>query len=123
MSRMSDKKRVWMALSDLFIDNEISYEGIAERVAHLPISEVERILFYEVAPVFMSNLLTFKTNNSKGFSEEYVISSINKHLLNLQNSWLYRKKVAAKIKFYKFCLKQDWQKLVAQMCQAQKASE
>ncbi|MES1965092.1 hypothetical protein M0N77_07090 [Psychrobacter sp. AH5] len=108
-----------MALSDLFIDNEISYEGIAERVAHLPISEVERILFYEVAPVFMSNLLTLKANNHKGFSEEYVISSINRHLLKLQKSWLYRKKVAAKIKFYRFCLKQDWYKLVAELCQLQ----
>lgn len=123
MSRMSDKKRVWMALSDLFIDNEINYESIAERVAHLPISEVERILFYDVAPVFMSNLLTLKANNNKGFSEEYVITSINKHLLELQQSWLYRKKVAAKIKFYKFCLKQDWYKLVAELCQLQKTSD
>lgn len=119
MGRVTDKKLVWMALSDLFIDNEISYEGIAERVAHLPISEVERILFYEVAPVFMSNLLTLKANNHKGFSEEYVISSINRHLLKLQKSWLYRKKVAAKIKFYRFCLKQDWYKLVAELCQLQ----
>lgn len=119
MGRVTDKKLVWMALSDLFIDNEISYKGIAERVAHLPISEVERILFYEVAPVFMSNLLTLKANNHKGFSEEYVISSINRHLLKLQKSWLYRKKVAAKIKFYRFCLKQDWYKLVAELCQLQ----
>lgn len=119
MGRATDKKLVWMALSDLFIDNEISYEGIAERVAHLPISEVERILFYEVAPVFMSNLLTLKANNHKGFSEEYVISSINRHLLKLQKSWLYSKKVAAKIKFYRFCLKQDWYKLVAELCQLQ----
>lgn len=119
MSRISDKKVVWMALSDLFIDNEISYEYIAQRVAHLPISEIEHILFYEVAPVCMSNLLVLSPSNNKGFSEKYVLSNIHKHLLKLQDSWLYRKKVAAKIKFYRFYLKQDWYKLIAELCNLQ----
>ncbi len=123
MSSTSSKRAVWMALSDLFIDNEISYEGIAQRVAHLPIGEVEHILFYEVAPVCMSNLLVLNPKNSKGFSEAYMVSNIEQHLLKLQKSWLYRKKVIAKRKFYKFCLKQDWQKVVAEICQVQKTSD
>ena len=45
MSEVSGKKVAWMTLFDLFVDNEISYEYIVKRVAHLPISEVERILF------------------------------------------------------------------------------
>ena len=122
MSRLNDKKVVWMALSDLFIDNEISYEYIAKRVAHLPISEVEHILFYEVAPVCMSNLLVLSPSNNKGFSEEYIVNNVQEHLLELQENWLYRKKSAAKVKFYKFFLKQDWQKVLAELCQMQKAS-
>lgn len=35
MKTLNDKEAVWMALSDLFIDNEINYEYIAKRVAHL----------------------------------------------------------------------------------------
>lgn len=121
MSEVSDKKVAWMALSDLFIDNEISYEYIAKQVAHLPINEVERILFYEVAPVCMSNLLVLNPSNHKGFSEAYIVSNIEQHLLRWQNSRLYRRKTALKIKFYKFCLKQDWHKLVSKMCQVQKS--
>lgn len=119
MSGVSDKKIAWMALSDLFIDNEISYEYIAKRVAHLPISEVEHILFYEVAPVCMSNLLVLNPSNHKGFSEEYVVSNIQQHLLKWQSSRLYQKKTALKIEFYKFCLKQDWHKVVAKICEIQ----
>jgi len=122
MSEVSGKKVAWMALSDLFVDNEISYEYIAKRVAHLPISEVERILFYEVAPVCMSNLLVLSPSNHKGFSEAYIVSSIEQHLLKWQTSRLYRKKTALKIRFYKFCLKQDWHKLISEICQVQKTN-
>ena len=45
MEVLSAQEAVWMALSDLFIDNEISHEYIARRVAHLSVSEVEHILF------------------------------------------------------------------------------
>ena len=96
MSEVSGKKVAWMTLSDLFVDNEISYEYIAKRVAHLPISEVERILFYDVAPVCMSNLLVLSPSNHKGFSEAYIVSSIEQHLLKWQTSRLYRKKNRAK---------------------------
>ena len=70
----------------------------------------------------MSNLLVLSPSNNKGFSEEYIVNNVQEHLLELQENWLYRKKSAAKVKFYKFFLKQDWQKVVAELCQVQKAS-
>lgn len=115
MNNLSDRQGVWMALSDLFIDNEISYDYIAQRVAHLSVSEIKQILFCEVAPVCMSNLLVLTPTNAKGFSEEYIIPKVQQHLQKMHDSWLYRKRVTAKIKFYKFCLRQDWQKLVAKI--------
>ncbi len=51
MKSLSDKEAVWMTLSELFVDHDINHEQIANQIGHFSISEVEHILFYEVAPV------------------------------------------------------------------------
>lgn len=108
----NQRQAVWMALSDLFIDNEIGYESIAERVAHLSIPEIHHILFYEVAPVCMSNLLVLTPANSKGFTEGYIFPKVEQHLQKMKTDRLYRQKVRIKSKFYKVVLKQDWLKVM-----------
>ncbi len=113
--KMSDQKEVWMALSDLFIDNEINYESIAERVAHLSIAESQYVLFYEVAPVCMSNLLVLRPENCKGFTEDDVLPKVQQHLKKMKTNSLYRQKVRLKAKFYKMFLKQDWLKIMEEI--------
>ncbi|MGM8889032.1 MULTISPECIES: DUF7079 family protein [unclassified Psychrobacter] len=120
MSSLSDRELVWMALSDLFVDHRINHEHIANQVAHLTISEVEQILFHEVAPVCMSNLLMPTPTVCEKFSENYVLSSMQQHLAKMQSNGFYRRKVLLKAKFYKVFLKQDWLKLMARMRRAQK---
>lgn len=115
MSILTDEQRVWMALSDLFIDNEIGYESIAERVAHLSIPEIQHILFYEVAPVCMSNLLALSPANAKGFTEDDVLPKVQQHLKKMKASTLYRQKVRIKAKFYRMFLKQDWLKIMEEI--------
>nr|WP_201582984.1 hypothetical protein [Psychrobacter jeotgali] len=111
-----------MALSDLFVDNKIDHECIAKRVAHLTINEVEQILFCEVAPVCMSNLLAPTPSVWQEFHEDYVIPEVQQHLQKMQSDWFYNRKISLKIKFYKAFLHQDWLKLVIQIRQIQKRS-
>ncbi len=120
VSGQSDQRQaVWMALSDLFIDNEIGYESIAERVAHLSIPEIQHVLFYEVAPVCMSNLLVLTPANSKGFTEDDIFPKVEQHLQKMKMDRLYRQKVRLKAKFYKVFLKQDWLKVIAKISDIQ----
>lgn len=119
MSSIEERNAVWMALSDLFVDNEVSYDHIAERVSHLTMSEVEHILFFEVAPVCMRNLLVLKPAICKGFSEEYVIPNIQHHLQRWQEEQLYQRTVRYKIKFYKVFMRHDWRKLATKIAQVQ----
>ena len=117
--QVNDQQDVWMALSDLFVDNEINYEYIAMRVAHLTIQQVERILYYEVAPVCMSNLLVRSPSICKGFSEGYIIPAVSEHLQKITRDKIYTYKVRLKIKLYKVLLKQEWIKLATEIQQIQ----
>ena len=116
---LDQRQEIWMALSDLFIDNEIGYESIAQRVAHLSIPEIQHILFYEVAPVCMSNLLVLRPVNCKGFTEEYMFPKVQKHIQKMQTDRLYRQRIRIKAKFYKIFLKQDWLKVMEVIRQVQ----
>lgn len=104
-----------MALSDLFVDNEISHKYIAKRVAHLSIKQVEHILYYEIAPVCMSNLLVLRPTICKGFSEEYIIPKVQEHLHKMATDKLYSYKVRLKVKFYKVFLNQEWIKVAMEI--------
>lgn len=113
--QITAKQEVWIALSDLFVDNEINYEYIAMRVAHMTIQQVERILYFEVAPVCMSNLLVCSPSIRKGFSADYIISEVHQHLQKMITDKIYAYKVRLKIKLYKVFLKQEWLKLATEI--------
>ncbi|EUK18546.1 hypothetical protein COMX_02320 [Commensalibacter papalotli (ex Servin-Garciduenas et al. 2014)] len=44
------------ALSEIFVDNEVEYYGIAYVAKHFPIEHVETVYFEWVAPICYSNL-------------------------------------------------------------------
>lgn len=120
MRSLSDREAVWIALSDLFVDHDINHEQIANQIAHLSISEVAQILFYEVVPVCMGNLLMPTPIVCERFSEDYVVSRVTQHLQKMQSNRFYRRTVLLKITLYRIFLKQDWLKLMARMRRAQK---
>lgn len=119
MTPLTDQQEVWMALSDLFIDNEISYEYIARRIKHLEVDELERILFYEVAPICIHNMLVPIPTVWLGFSEDYIIPEVRRHLQKLHSNWFYRSGVHCKVKFYKWYLGKEWLKVVKEIQQKQ----
>ncbi len=115
MDSLNNQQDVWMALSDLFVDNEVSHEYIAKRVAHLSIKQVEHILYYEIAPVCMSNLLVLRPSICKGFGEEYLIPRVQEHLLKMDTDKFYTHKSRLKIKIYKVFLGREWRKVATEI--------
>ena len=52
-----NEKELYVALSDLFVDNQADYNHIASVVKLYPISYVEHVLFYYVAPACHYNTI------------------------------------------------------------------
>ncbi len=115
MRKFSSIESVRIALSDLFVDTEICYEFIARQVKHLNTEELERILYLEVAPVCIGNMLTPIPPVWSGFEPEYLIVEINKHLQKFQTSHFYRVRTNFKGWFYKWILHSEWSKVIAQI--------
>lgn len=111
MNNLSDQQAIWMVLSDLFIDNEVDYNHIAEQVVSVPIDRLEQMLFYEVAPICMSNLLVPTPSVYAHFDEDYVIPEIEMHLEKMLEDKMYQYKINLKVKLYKVFLRQDWSKI------------
>lgn len=45
------RTRLWAALSDAFVDNEVDYSSIARQLAGFDLATIEVAFFEEVAPV------------------------------------------------------------------------
>lgn len=58
-SELSDERRadVWEGLSEAFVDNEVDYVALRRGVEGVPLDELRRIFFTEVAPHCGANLL------------------------------------------------------------------
>jgi len=82
------RKPVWFALSDLFLDTEISssYEYIARVCAESGYSlhELKEILDSEVAPVCSANLLSV-AGVWTGFDEQWLVTRILENTGNKQS--------------------------------------
>ncbi|WP_449105243.1 DUF7079 family protein [Pseudomonas mohnii] len=71
-----DQKILWVALSELFVDSEVDYKGVAKVARKYSIDEVEFALFERVAPVCVSNMLTPAPPIWWYFDEDQLISNI-----------------------------------------------
>lgn len=79
-----ERRRVWEAMSELYLDTDIDAEvlaRVAEAVARSPYSlaELERILRHEVHPVLVSNLYSVAGVWS-GFDRDWLAGSIDAYL-------------------------------------------
>lgn len=77
------RQRVWIALSDLFLDTDVSlhFDYITRELVPAPftLDELDMILRDEVAPVFLPNLLVV-AGEWAGFPEERVAQKIGAYL-------------------------------------------
>lgn len=71
------RRPLWIALSDLYLDTEPSWNRVAEQCARSPfaIPALQRILFDEVHPVVHLNLWSV-AGVWDGFDEDWLVSRI-----------------------------------------------
>ena len=106
------KKSIWIALSDLFLDTELTEQDL-DHIAKvikdtgIPLESVEGILIDEVLPVCIPNM-KIVTGNWTGFDEEWLIESI----LNLKKPGIVKRAI------YKNdfkLIKDDWLRILEKL--------
>ncbi len=93
---LESRKRVWIALSNLFLDTDVSLltESTAQELASSPYSldDLEEILTTEIYPVCKYNLWNL-AGEWAGFDEDWLVERVSKkrgHLSRLWNSFFAR---------------------------------
>jgi hypothetical protein len=110
---LSDRKPIWLALSNLYLDTELqdyNFKSIATKVKESPYSfeEVKQIDKQEVFPVLYSNLLSV-AGVWNGFDEDWLISEITKKLQ--KRSWFKDFMLKVKYARLKRMYADYWEKL------------
>lgn len=113
--QLSDKQReeIWYALSDAFVDNEVDYEYIADRVKDIDIPQLKEIFFKEVAPVCGPNGMSTVPVVWAGFMKEDLIPSIRSYLRKIKFSPSAWYRYIVFVYFCKWYFKDEWESIVA----------
>jgi hypothetical protein len=110
---IEERKPVWIALSNLYLDTELQeddYKYMAEVFYKSPYSlaEIDLINKYEVAPVLMPNLLSV-AGEWAGFDEDWLIESITSKIKDYNR---IKNKRSGIMRFmYNLFWKSDWKKI------------
>lgn len=101
------RHQIWYELSDIFIDNEVSFEYIAKQISDVNIETLKYIFFNEVAPHCAKNLMSIIPPVWSGFNKKELIDDIEIMLKSRNNSLLFRFWVY----YVRLKHKEDWIKL------------
>ncbi len=116
------RKDVWIALSDLFLDTDVtlSYDYIRRVCAgsNFTLQELNHILINEVAPVCSVNLLSV-AGEWAGFNEEWLVGSIIKRSYKKRTAIGWISRLYRKVIFRKY-IQEHWVKLEADISKARK---
>ena len=110
MEHTLNEKDLYIALSDLFVDNQVNYNYIASIVKLFPISYVEHVLFYYVAPVCHYNTIGPVPPVCFCFDRDELMSAINK-IKKKENCPFNKIKMHIFAFYLKFRFKDEWQKI------------
>lgn len=116
LAEIERRKPVWIALSDLWLDTELTEDDL-RRIAEVmrrsgyEVEELREIYLFEVAPVVFPNLLSV-AGEWAGFDEEWLVNEVTKQARsrNLVLRTLVTLGIGKKI--MTFATERHWQKLV-----------
>ena len=111
MESIVEKRELWSALSDLFIDKEINYDAIARKTQSYSLNIIKHSLFYEVAPICSPNLSSSIPIVWSFFEIDTIAPLIEQHISRYNNEKLYKLKSEFLVKYYKFQYKSEWLEL------------
>jgi len=75
-----ERVRLWSALSDAFVDNQIDYPEIVRQLAGYDCAAVKKVFFEEVAPVCHSNLQAPIQPKWTAFDSTWLADTIDSNL-------------------------------------------
>ncbi|WP_248743318.1 MULTISPECIES: hypothetical protein [unclassified Pseudomonas] len=107
-----DKAKIQIALAEAFVDNEVDYAYIAERIKSYDLKIVEDILYSEVAPVCFGNLETPVPPIWTGFKDEWLLDEIEKELRARQRSKVRRTFDKLKILWLRYSYRYIWKEIL-----------
>ncbi|MCH4899557.1 hypothetical protein [Pseudomonas sp. B707] len=107
-----DKAKIQIALAEAFVDNEVDYAYIAERIKPYDLKIVEDILYSEVAPVCFGNLETPVPPIWTGFKDEWLLDEIEKELRARQRSKMRRTFDKLKTLWLRYSYRYIWKEIL-----------
>ncbi|MGY2441574.1 DUF7079 family protein [Pseudomonas sp. SDO52101_S400] len=107
-----DKAKIQIALAEAFVDNEVDYAYIAERIKSYDLKIVEDILYSEVAPVCFGNLETPVPPIWTGFKDEWLLDEIEKELRARQRSKVRQTFDELKILWLRYSYRYIWKEIL-----------
>src|SRR3954447_4978992 len=110
------RKPVWIALSDLWLDTELTEDDL-RRIAEVMrrsgygVEELRDIYLFEVAPVVFPNLLSV-AGEWTGFDEEWLVNEVTKQVGRRSPVLRTLVKLGIGRKLMTFATERHWRKLV-----------
>ena len=106
-----ERIRLWAALSDAFVDNEVDYAAIARQLTDYDRATVETAFFEEVAPVCYSNLQAPIPPIWTAFDSKWLAEAIRSTQEARRISAFRRLRDRALVVYLRYRLKDDWQSI------------
>lgn len=103
-----ERTRLWSALSDAFVDNEVDYKAIARQLAGFDRSTIKRVFFEEVAPVCYSNLQAPIPPIWTAFESTWLTETIESTQEARRTSTFRRLRDQAFVTYLRYRLKDEW---------------
>lgn len=103
-----ERTRLWSALSDAFVDNEVDYNAIARQLAGFELATIEVAFFEEVAPVCYSNLQAPIPPIWTAFERAWLTETIESTQEARRTSTFRRLRDQAFVAYLRYRLKDEW---------------
>ncbi len=104
-----ERIRLWSALSDAFVDNEVNYAAIARQLVGFDRARVKVAFFEEVGPVCYSNLQAPIPPIWTAFDSTWLTETIESILEARRTSTFRRLRDQAFVVYLHYRLKDEWQ--------------
>lgn len=108
----AERASIQIALAEAFVDSDVDYASIAERIRGYDLKVVEDILYSEVAPVCFSNLETPVPPVWTGFQDEWLLTEIAKEISARETSWLRRSFDLLKVTWLRYSYGYIWKEIM-----------
>lgn len=111
----NEREKIWIAMSEVFVDNDIFYDEVVRALCIYPICLLKRIFFDEVLPVCGKNLLSPVPSIWTGFEPASLVAEIREMIRRKDQSIMSKIHYHATRTYYRLRLSYVWPDLEARL--------